>query len=123
MQAAQLKVNKKGKCLIMDNSKKVFFKDEKEKDWLRHLLKDEIVTLTFTKKDGSERIMKCTLNEQYVPKIEEGVVATSRKKSDEAQAVFDIEADGWRSFRWDSIEKIEFSLGSTWAATSLNLVD
>jgi hypothetical protein len=107
----------------MDNSKKVFFKDEKEKDWLRHLLKDEIVTLTFTKKDGSERIMKCTLNEQYVPKIEEGVVATSRKKSDEAQAVFDIEADGWRSFRWDSIEKIEFSLGSTWAATSLDLVE
>jgi len=107
----------------MDNSKKVFFKDEKEKDWLRHLLKDEIVTLTFTKKDGSERIMKCTLNEQYVPKIEEGVVATSRKKSDEAQAVFDIEADGWRSFRWDSIEKIEFGLGSAWAATSLDLVE
>ena len=88
----------------MDNSKKVFFKDEKEKDWLRHLLKDEIVTLTFTKKDGSERI-----------------IVTSRKKSDEAQPVFDIEANGWRSFRWDSIEKIEFSLGSTWAQTSLDV--
>jgi hypothetical protein len=102
----------------MDNSKKLFFKNEKEKNWLRHLLKDEIVTLTFTKKDGSERIMKCTLNEQHTPKIEEGVV-TNRKKSDDAQAVFDIEANGWRSFRWDSIQKIEFSLGSKWAETSL----
>jgi hypothetical protein len=105
----------------MDNSKKLFFKDEKEKDWLRHLLKDEIVTLTFTKKDGSERIMKCTLNEQHTPKIEKGIVVTSRKKSDEAQPVFDIEANGWRSFRWDSIEKIEFSLGSKWDETSLDV--
>ena len=37
------------------------FKTKKEKDWLKGLLRESIVDITFTKKDGSERKMKCTL--------------------------------------------------------------
>jgi hypothetical protein len=37
---------------------------------------------------------------------------TDRAKSDEAVAVFDLENNGWRSFRWDSLTNIEFTLGS-----------
>jgi len=39
------------------------FKTKKEKDWLLGLLRSQIVDITFTKKDGSERILKCTLME------------------------------------------------------------
>ena len=42
-------------------SEKLEFKTKKEKNWLLSLLRSEVVDITFTKKDGSERIMKCTL--------------------------------------------------------------
>ena len=42
------------------SDKKFVFTTKKEKDWLIGLLRSEIVELTFTKKDGTERIMKCT---------------------------------------------------------------
>jgi len=87
------------------------FKTKKEKDWLIGLLQSEIVELTFTKKDGSERIMKCTLAEQKIP-AENAPKGVDRAKSDEAVAVFDLENNGWRSFRWDSLTNISFTIGS-----------
>jgi hypothetical protein len=73
-------------------------------------LQNEIVELTFIKKDGSERIMTCTLAEQKIP-AENMPKGTKRAKSDEAVAVFDLENNGWRSFRWDSLKNISFTLG------------
>ena len=96
----------------MKMSEKTFeFKTKKEKDWLLSLLRSEIVELTFTKKDGTERIMKCTLAEQKIPS-EHVPKGTDRAKNDEAVAVFDLENQGWRSFRWDSLKNIYFTLGS-----------
>jgi hypothetical protein len=93
------------------SEEKFVFTTKKEKDWLIGLLRSEIVQLTFTKKDGTERIMKCTLAEQKIP-AENVPKGTERAKSDEAVAVFDLENNGWRSFRWDSLTNIEFELGS-----------
>lgn len=93
------------------SEEKFVFTTKKEKDWLIGLLRSEIVQLTFTKKDGTERIMKCTLAEQKIP-AENAPKGTERAKSDEAVAVFDLENNGWRSFRWDSLTNIEFELGS-----------
>lgn len=93
------------------SEKKFEFKTKKEKDWLLGLLRSEIVELKFTKKDGSERIMKCTLAEQKIP-AENAPKGVERAKSDEAVAVFDLENNGWRSFRWDSLTEINFTLGS-----------
>ena len=90
-------------------SEKFEFKTKKEKNWLLGLLRSEVVDITFTKKDGSERIMKCTLLESKIPS-EFAPKGTEKAKSDEVLPVFDVENDGWRSFRWDSIKKIEFSL-------------
>ena len=85
--------------------------DTKEgKEWLRGLLRSEIVTVIFVKKDGSERIMKCTLSENKIP-TENLPKTTNRAQSDESIAVFDIEKTAWRSFRFDSVKKIEFTLG------------
>jgi hypothetical protein len=53
--------------------------------------------------------MWCTLSESKIPS-EFAPKGSEKTKSDEVLPVFDIENDGWRSFRWDSIKKIEFSL-------------
>jgi len=91
------------------SDKKLNFTTKKEKDWLRTLLKEGVVGITFIKKDGSERLMQCTLAESKIPS-EFAPKGSEKAKSDEVLPVFDVENDGWRSFRWDSIKKIEFSL-------------
>ena len=84
--------------------------DTKEgKEWLRGLLRSEIVTVIFVKKDGSERKMVCTLSENKIP-VEKAPKGTEKVKNDEVVPVFDIENQGWRSFRWDSITGIHFDL-------------
>ena len=93
-------------------SAKFDFSDAETRDWLKDLLKSEVVTLTFTKKDGTKREMLSTLCESRIPKSEKSTEsAGTRKYSEEAQPVYDIEAKGWRSFRWDSLSMIEFSIG------------
>ena len=81
---------------------------KKGRKWLTKLLQDSVVEVTFTKKDGSERIMKCTLKEEYLPEI----VGAERKKNEESLAVFDLDMEDWRSFRWDSIKQVNFSIGA-----------
>ena len=87
------------------------FKSDKEKTWLRAILQDGVVSITFTKKDGDERVIKATLKEDLIPfdMIPKGT--STRKKSEESQSVFDVEKDEWRSFRWDSIKHFSFSIG------------
>jgi hypothetical protein len=93
-------------------SEKFDFSDVEARNWLKGLLKSEVVTLTFTKKDGTERKMVSTLSESRIPKSENTKESTgTRKYSDEAQPVYDVKAEGWRSFRWDSLSKLEFSIG------------
>ena len=95
-----------------DSFEKDAFADENGREWLRELLHERVVGVTFTKKDGTERVMQATLSENFIPEVQNTEkTATTRKKSDEALAVWDIEAEGWRSFRWDSIKSVNFSLG------------
>jgi len=83
------------------------------KKWLTGHLKFGPVTLTFTKKDGSDRVMKCTTNPTYImfkdPSILES--KSDRKVNEDVLPVFDLEAGGWRSFRWDSIKSVAFTIG------------
>lgn len=96
------------------------FKNEKEfeefKTWTIGVLHDEHITdlcVTFTKKDGTERAMRCTLVEGNIPadkKPTSEVSTAGRKTNGSAMAVFDTEKSEWRSFRWDSVTKVEFTL-------------
>lgn len=92
-------------------STEIVFKSEKEKNWLRSLLKESVVTITFTKKDGDGRVIKATLKEDLIPEEMIPKGTSTRKKSEESQSVFDVEKDEWRSFRWDSIKQLNFSIG------------
>jgi len=86
------------------------FADKKSKTWLKQLLSNEGAIVTFTKKDGTERVMKATLNENVIPQEFIPKSESNRKVNDEVIAVFDLENQGWRSFRYDSIKQVDFVL-------------
>jgi hypothetical protein len=81
----------------------MIFTKENLIDMLRH----NIVTVTFTKVNGEERVMKCTLMSEYVPNAptNNGQVLLQESES-KAVSVWDTEANGWRSFRVDSVKSI-----------------
>ena len=86
-----------------EDEKKVFRK------WLISHLKFGPVTIYFTKKDGTERKMACTLKEENIVQYEK---KTERVKTlnEETCPVFDLEKNEWRSFRYDAITKVEFTI-------------
>lgn len=63
-------------------------------------LHNHIVNVTFTKVSGEKRVMKCTLKGDLIPALES---KTSRKSSDEVVVCYDLDNNGWRSFREDSV--------------------
>ena len=74
---------------------------------LQALLRQGVATVKFTKKDGTERVMKCTL--------QEGVAIPHEKTTDRVKEpredilpVWDIEANAWRSITIPNIMTVEF---------------
>ena len=76
------------------------------KKWFSGLLKEIEVDLEFTKANGERRKMRCTLNEELIPEDKKPKGST-RKSPEDTIAVFDLDKQDWRSFRYDSI--IEFA--------------
>ena len=77
-------------------------------DVVRHALRESVCRVTFTKVNGEQRVMKCTLNESLIPPSDSTKITESRKKETETvQPVYDVEANGWRSFRWESVTSFE----------------
>jgi hypothetical protein len=70
-----------------------------------NMLHGGIINVKFTKKDGSERILRCTLNEAYI-KPHEKKTDKEKPANNDTVSVWDIDNDGWRSFRLDSILEI-----------------
>ena len=93
------------------NTEKPAFTTTEGKNWLIGVLKsEEYVDVLFTKADGTERHMRCTLYQNKIP-ADFSPKSTERKKSDEVLPVFDIENQGWRSFRLDSVKNVQFHIG------------
>jgi len=72
---------------------------------IKNMLTTDIVNVKFKKADGSERLMKCTLLEGWVKEYEKKSEKT-RPVSEDTLSVWDVEKNGWRSFRYDSIIEI-----------------
>jgi len=66
-------------------------------------LQKRAMRITFTKVNGEERVMDCTLQEHMIPETSE----SNRKQNEEVLPVFDINKGEWRSFRLDSVTNIE----------------
>lgn len=81
-----------------------------DKYTLKEQLKNGVVTVVFEKTDGSERTMRCTLSDNYVPQVlseyDGQVPKNTRQINDSVQPVWDIDAQGWRSFRIDSVKQV-----------------
>ena len=84
---------------------------------LLDVLHNNVVNITFTKVNGDVRVLKGTLLDQFLPQKEvapdgvesETIVETQTRKAtnDNVVVVFDIESDGYRSFRVDSVTAVE----------------
>jgi hypothetical protein len=75
-------------------------------------LRHSVAEVTFTKVNGERRIMRCTLDPRYLPKmtteqtdhLEE---QHKRVENQEVIACWDLQANGWRSFRVDSVQYVQ----------------
>ena len=92
--------------MIEANFNVAFTNDEVNRRWLSQLLADGVVAVKFTKKDGTDRSMICTLSSKVIPNEYAPKGEDKREKSSDALAVFDLEKEGWRSFRWGSVKSI-----------------
>lgn len=86
--------------------------DPQFQTWVRGLLHDTNVKnlrITFTKSDGTDREMQCTLVENLIPsdKVPKG---TGRVSTEETQRVFDLAKQEWRSFKWNAVKSIHFDI-------------
>ena len=79
------------------------------KAWLISMLKMGPARITFTKTDGSERVMNCTLEETALPSIE-NKTDRIKKINEEVLPVFDLDKKQWRSFRLSQVTQVHFEL-------------
>lgn len=90
---------------MLDTINKIF-KNVSMRQEIEEIIYDTIVQVKFTKRDGSERVMNCTLNKDVVPpatKKDPISQAKVRKVNEEVMVVWDVDKNAWRSFRPDSV--------------------
>jgi hypothetical protein len=61
--------------------------------------------ITFTKADGQERSMRCTLATDRIP-VEKHPKESKGASSTDYCRVFDLDKNEWRSFRWDRLTSV-----------------
>lgn len=71
-----------------------------------NFLKRGAMSVTFTKKDGSERVMKCTQFWDFIPENMKPVVGKDMVYVENQVRVFDLEKQQWRSFLKDSVVSV-----------------
>ena len=79
-----------------------------EKSKVIESLRERVCNITFEKVDGTMRNMAATLREEFLPEqtdIEE--LIQKKAPNTNALAVWDTEAKGWRSFRWDKLVSVD----------------
>ena len=78
------------------------------RDGLIDLLRHNVVTVTFTKVNGEERIMDCTLQANMIPNAptQNGQLIVEGKNTSNNISVWDVKANGWRSFRIVNVKNV-----------------
>jgi hypothetical protein len=78
---------------------------------LKQILENSVTTVVFTKVNGEQREMKCTLLSEYLPKLDVAgkqllTETLTKEENPSTLRVWDVENNGWRSFRMDSINSV-----------------
>jgi len=71
-----------------------------------HFNNNDVVKVTFNKKDGTKRVLIATNRNDMIPENHKPI-GNPRKKSDDVFSAYDLENEDWRSFRFDSVIEIE----------------
>jgi hypothetical protein len=74
---------------------------------LAKALSEQNAEVTFTKKDGTDRLMKCTLREDIAVPYEKKTERT-REGIPSILPVWDLEADAWRSINMNTIKEVKY---------------
>ena len=77
---------------------------------LKGLLEQNVVVVDFTKLNGDKRVMTCTLREDMKPRATKDDAISQKKVrevSDAVVSVWDVNAKGWRSFRYERINSVD----------------
>ena len=91
---------------------------------LKNLLDQSVVVVDFTKLNGDKRVMTCTLREDMKPPATKTDTMSQKKVreiSDAVVSVWDVNARGWRSFRYDRINSV--NIIDEYEQSWYNLVD
>ena len=77
------------------------------REWILSELHKGAVDITFTKADGTERTMKCTLKEGIVVPYERKTEGDSTKvKNEDLIPVWDLDKSAWRSFKLSAVKSV-----------------
>lgn len=77
---------------------------------VRDMLSKQVLEVSFTKADGSARVMICTTNGNMIPHADRPAPSSeksARQEPTETFRVYDLEKKAWRSFRLDSVHRID----------------
>jgi len=114
-------VIKEGKAQMTTNTEKVgtessvsdtvaVLKGIPVKTELKTLLEQNVLVVDFTKLNGDKRVMTCTLREDMKPRATKDDAMSQkavREVSDAVVSVWDVNAKGWRSFRYERINSVD----------------
>ena len=82
------------------------YDDELLRYKLKTLLQTNILEVVFTKMDGTERVMHCTLDSTKMPELTVFAEETKKKPGVEnldVLKVWDVDKSAWRAFRIDRV--------------------
>jgi hypothetical protein len=77
---------------------------------LKFQLEQNVLVVDFTKLNGDKRVMTCTLREDMKPRATKDDAMSQKKVreiSDAVVSVWDVNAKGWRSFRYERVNKVD----------------
>lgn len=83
---------------------------DKFSEWLKGMLQVSEGIVTFIKADGTERVMKCTLNPEQLPKVELKESKEIKNKTSDYMRVFDLDKNEWRSFTIKKVKQVKFEI-------------
>lgn len=81
------------------------------RDQLTTVLKENVISVVFTKADGTERHMYCTTQLSAIPVQHHP--KTAKAPAVDNIIVWDTDAQGWRSFNYNRLKQVSIDQDST----------
>jgi hypothetical protein len=81
-------------------------------EYMRGYLSENTATVTFTKKDGTTRVMRCTRDSNLIPSeklAKEDPNKPAKVPTGDAVQAFDLDIGEWRAFNTGNITRIEWA--------------